>query len=220
MTPAHMVSMSIPTPADIMRRRPAGTPGGAGGQFREKLNDAPAAPLTQATTVFGPNDLPIPDMVDELPEYVTAASEAYDAEYRDLWKRLNARHRSSTYGDAARLSTTSSDPAELAVLAQFQGAGVALNVARNPATPGAVLHMLAVGESQWRDPEARRAAVLHPNCPEETIRIVWAHRKVLDYQGIGKTSVTAAPNTPHDILDEAAADGDLTALERLGQSVQ
>lgn len=212
-----MVTMSTPSPADIMRRRPAGTAGGKGGQFLEKANDAPASTLAPTRTVFSPDDLPIPDLVEDLPAWVAEADARLMAEYRELWKRLNAKHRSSTYGTASTLSIASEDPAELAVLGQFQGAGVALNVARNPATPAPVLHMLAVGQSDWRDPEARRAALLHPNCPEETIRIVWAHRKVLDYQGIAKTSVGAAPNSPLDILDEAAAEGDSAALTRLTQ---
>lgn len=196
-----------------MRRRPAGT--GKGGQFQEKLNDAPVAPLAATPPTPADDDFLIPDLVDEIPEYVTAEDERLRAEYRDLWKRLNAKHRSSTYGEAGRLSTTSTDPAELAVLSQLQAPGISLNVAQNPATPGPVLHMLAVGESDFRDPEVRRAAVAHPNCPEATIRIVWAHRRVLDYPGIGKTAVPSAPNTPTDVLDDAAAEGDETAAERL-----
>lgn len=207
--------MSIPSPADLMRRQPSGSPGGRGGQFLEKSNDAPTMALAPDRPAISPDDLPIPDMVDEIPEWVMAGDARLAAEYRGLWKRLNAKHRSTTYGTAGKLSTDSTDPAELAVLGQFQGAGIAANVARNPATPGCVLHMIAVGESDWRDPEARRAAVAHPNCPEETIRIVWAHRKVLDYQGIGKTAIPTAPNTPHDILDEAASEGDVAAIERL-----
>ncbi len=207
--------MSIPTPADLMRRLPAGASGGRGGQFQEKSNDPPVSTLAPKLPASSPDDLPIPDMVDEVPAWVADADRRLMAEYRDLWKRLNAKHRSTTYGTADKLSTDSVDPAELAVLGQFQGAGIALNVARNPATPPCVLHMIAVGESDWRDPDARRAAVAHPSCPEETIRIVWAHRKVLDYQGIGKTEVMRAPNTPIDILDDAAADGDPAAIARL-----
>ncbi|AUG29542.1 hypothetical protein [Microbacterium hominis] len=209
-----MVSMSTPSPADLLRRQPAGSPGGRGGQFQEKSNDAPANPLA-AGSATSPDDLPIPDLVEELPAWVSDAAAQLTAEYRDLWKRMNAKHRSSTYGAAAQLSVQSEDPAELAILGQFQGPGIALNVARNPATPGCVLHMIAVGESEWRDPEARRAAVVHPNCPETTIRIIWAHRNVLDYPGVGKAAISTAPNTPFDVLDEAAAEGDMTALARL-----
>lgn len=209
--------MSTPSPADLMRRHPSGSPGSRGGQFQERSNDAPATTLVSGLAA-SPNDLPIPDLVDEVPEWVTDADTLLRAEYRGLWKRMNAKHRSTTYGAADHLSGKSEDPAELAILGQFQGPGVALNVARNPATPACVLHMIAVGESGWRDPEARRAAVSHPNCPEATIRIVWAHRKVRDYQGIGKSAIPTAPNTPFDVLDEAAAEGDVTALARLADA--
>ncbi|MDQ7994029.1 MAG: hypothetical protein REI45_15270 [Propionicimonas sp.] len=204
-----------PSPADVFRRRPAGTAGGKGGQFQEKRNDAPAAPLAATPAPQADDELPIPDLVDEIPGWVRAEDEHLRAEYRDLWKRLNAKHRSSTYADAVRLSAASTDPAELAVLSQLQAPGVSLKVAQNPATAGPVLHMLAVGESDFRDPDVRRAAVAHPNCPEATIRIVWAHRRVLDYPGIGKTAVPSAPNTPIDVLEDAALEGDSVAARRL-----
>lgn len=207
--------MSIPTPADLaVHRRPAGAAGGVGGQFAGKKDHAPAQPLT-AGRVLSPDDLPIPDLTDPLPEYVHAADMRLRGEYRELWKRMNAKHRSATYGTARTLAVHSTDPAELAVLSALQVGDAAVNVARNPAAPGPVLHMLAVGESDWRDPEARRAAVAHPNCPEETIRIVWAHRRVVDFQGVGAPAVPTAPNTPIDILEEAAAEGDAAAAERL-----
>lgn len=207
-----MVFMSTPTPADLMRRRPAGTPGG--GRFIEKVNTAPVCTLT-GTAVTAPDDFPIPSPVDDYPQWVVDADERFRAEYRALWKRLNARHRGNAYGDAVYLSENSDDPAVLAVLSQLAIDDVAEQVARNPHTPPAVLHMIAVGESDWRNPAARRAAVLHENCPEETIRIVWAHRRTLDYQGMAKDVLTTAPNIPDDLLEEAAIEGDPTAAARL-----
>lgn len=207
-----MVFMSTPTPADLMRRRPAGTPGG--GRFVEKVNTAPVGTLAAART--GETvDFPMPSLVDEYPAWVADADAKYRAEYRALWKRLNARHRGNAYGDAVYLSESSDDHAVLAVLSQLAIDDVAERVARNANTPPAVLHMIAVGESDWRNPAARRAAVLHPDCPEETIRIVWAHRRTLDYQGMAKDVLTTAPNIPDDLLEEAALEGDPTAAARL-----
>lgn len=208
-----MLGMSFPTPADLAPRRPAGAPGSRGGQWAPRVNAAPSGGLISAET--DETILPIPDLVEPVPDWVVEASEELTGKYRDLWKRLNAKHRSTTYGAAPELAQHSTDEAELAVLAKFMGEGIAVKVAQNPAATAPVLHEIAVGESDFRDPAARKAAIVHENCAEETIRIVHAHRKTLDYQGVGKTSLAEAPNTPVDVLEDLAAEGDELAQQRL-----
>lgn len=190
--------MSIPTPADLAPRVPAGGPGG--GQFARKDNAAPSHQLAAGEPF---DDFDVPELVDEVDQPTAARVLELDAAYMRLWQRLNAKHRRAIYADAARLADQSTDPAELAILSQLAAPGIPEKVARNPATPASVLHAIAVGSSDTRSREARQEAVAHRNCDPATIRVVWAHRRVLDHAGQGASAVATAPNTPGDIAAAA-----------------
>jgi hypothetical protein len=124
------------------------------GEFSAKT---PTAPSEQLEAVA-------PDFADRAEELL--------AENRRLWLKLNAKHRNAIYADALTLAESSDDPATLALLARFQGAGVAAAVAGNPHTPAAVLHAMVSGDFEWLPQEALEAALRHPNCDEATLRAV------------------------------------------------
>lgn len=144
--------MSTPTPPDRLPRRPAGLPGA--GQFTGRSNTAPAASLGDAHAAPSASSTTA-QRADEL-----------DSTYRELWKRLNAHHRSSVYGDGRSISRTSTNPSELAILAHLADAEIAQNVARNAHTPAAVLHHLVL---HGVDRGALTLALQHPNCDNATL---------------------------------------------------
>lgn len=128
-------------------RRPAGAPASQGGQFAAPRSSGHAGKL-------------------EL-DPVTRGAELEQA-HRDLWKRLDAKHRANIYARAAEVSANSDDPAELAILSHYAFGTVARNVATNPHTPAEVLHTLVLGESDHRPLEVRQLALEHPNCDPAT----------------------------------------------------
>lgn len=203
------MSTTTPTPADLMTRRPSGAPGGTGGQFVERRNSAPGTPLghdSRTPPAHRDDVLGVPSLADGIFDETRERAAELDAAYRDLWKRVNAKHRTSVYGDARRLASMSTDPAELAIMSHLAYGEIARDVAANPHTPAEVLHQMAVGDADHRDAVVRELALQHPSCDEATIRIAWAHRHTLDFAGHGARVIPDAPNTPADIRAEAATE--------------
>lgn len=164
-------------PLDFNRQHPRGR----AGKFASKTRSAPASVLTVSD----------------------AKSAQLANEYNELWQRVNANHRGSIYADADRLSRTSSDPAELAVLSHLAFGDAAMNVAGNPHTPAAVLHRMTVGASDHERDCVRRAAIMHDNCDPVTIQRVWDNRATRHPERCAADLVANAPNTPDELRAEA-----------------